>query len=55
MENVSNLFVLDQADRSRYTLGDEIILRLRFGQYSYDVTGSLTEGLDSGRYRAVGV
>src|SRR5437762_9011702 len=55
IEQASDVFTLDQADRSRNAQGDEVILRFRPGQDSYDSTRSLAEGLDSGRYGAVGV
>ncbi len=47
--------MLDQADRSRYTQRDEVILRFRPAQDPYDSTRSLAEGLHSGRPGAIGV
>ena len=55
IEQTSDVFTLDQADRSSYAQGDEVILRFRPGQDSYDSTRSLAEGLNSGRYCAVGI
>src|SRR5437762_7839884 len=55
IEHAFDLFMLDHADRSRYTQRDEVILRFRAAQDLYDSTRSLTEGLHSGRPGAIGV
>src|SRR4051794_35042810 len=55
VEHASDLFLFDQAHRSRYAQRDKVILRFRSGQNSYDSTCRLVESLNSGRHRAVGV